>query len=290
MSKNIYQILNHVSVESEKKSKQPIVLIDLSNYIFHRFHAVSAWCKISKNTFESDKEYVDMYERMFEKHLLNIKKKCRCEWEHMYLIADCPREDIWRNQHYPEYKKNRDLRVKQDLIPEIFNKTYVEIIPRLNKTFKFNLFKYQNAEADDVVGIIKTYVREQYPNRLVIIISNDNDYIQLIDNFTKIYNHSFKNLLERIPKEIIDCKDFNNIGKLFLIYKILRGDVSDNITPVTKGSVKKILELVLDENNLSKAMEDCKFAELYNRNNLLINLDMTPEEIKMNVSQKLKTI
>lgn len=288
MSKNIYQILN--SVEYEKKTKQPVVLIDLSNFIFHRFHAVSAWSKISKNEFESDKEYIEMYERMFEKHLMNIKKKCKCEWENLFLVADCPREDIWRNKYYPEYKKNRDLRVKQDLIPEIFNKTYSELIPRLYAEHKFNLLKISNAEADDVIGIIKTYVRQKYPNRLIVIISNDNDYIQLVDNNTKIYNHAFKNLLDRIPKEIREHCCMDIIGKIFLTYKILKGDTSDNITPVTRGSVKKCIELAINNDQLIKAKTEKKFYELFNRNNLLINLDMTPFEIKELVSEKLKTI
>jgi 5'-3' exonuclease len=288
---NIYQVL-----DSKKDiEKEVIVLVDLSNFIFHRFHAVSTWCKMSNNVFETDQQYIDMYERMFEKHLLNIAKKCKCnkKWSNLFLMADCPREDIWRNKYYKEYKKNRELRVKQDIIPQIFNKTYSEIIPRLREKNKFNLIKIDTAEADDIVGIAKSYYRNKYPKIQIVIISNDNDYIQLVDEYTTIYNHAFKNLVERIPKEIIDSTSIANLGDVFLTYKILKGDVSDNIAPVSKMTSKKFIELCLNDEALKVSMEDEKFKKNYNTNNLLINLRMTPDNIRSDVEkilQKLKSI
>jgi 5'-3' exonuclease len=273
---NIYQVL-----DSKKDiEKEVIVLVDLSNFIFHRFHAVSTWCKMSNNVFETDQQYIDMYERMFEKHLLNIAKKCKCnkKWSNLFLMADCPREEIWRNKHYKEYKKNRELRVKQDIIPQIFNKTYSEIIPRLREKNKFNLIKIDTAEADDIVGIAKKYYRDKYPKIQIVIISNDNDYIQLVDEYTTIYNHAFKNLVERIPKEIVDSTTIAKLG---------------DITPVSKMTSKKIIELCLNDENLKASMEDEKFKNNYDTNNLLINLRMTPDNIRSDVEiilQKLKSI
>ncbi len=292
---NIYQVLDYKQSPENNKENEVIVLIDLSNYIFHRFHAVSTWCKMSNNVFETNQQYIDMYERMFEKHLLNIAKKCKCnkKWENLFLMADCPREDIWRNKHYKDYKKNRELRVKQDIIPEIFNKTYSDIIPRLREKNKFNLIRINTAEADDIIGIAKKYYRAKYPKIQIIIISNDNDYIQLVDEYTTIYNHAFKNLAERIPKEISKVTDDKSIGEVFLTYKILKGDVSDNISSVCKMSGKKILEICLDDEKFEKHLKDEKFKNNYNRNNLLINLEMTPDNIKKdveNILQKLKSI
>lgn len=289
---NIYQLLDNKHIEMSKKMKEPVVLIDLSNYIFHRFHAVSAWCKISDTKFETNQQYIDMYERMFEKHLLNIKKKCKCEWTNLFLLADCPREEIWRNQYYTDYKKNRDLKVKQELIPEVFGKTYSSIIPRLQTSFKFNLIRSARAEADDIVGVLKMHIRDKYSTRPIVIISNDNDYIQLIDNHTKVYNHAFKNLLERIPKEILNAVDENIIGNVFLTYKILKGDISDNITPVSKMSNKKMLSLVLKtkEDEFEDCMLNEKFKQMYDRNNLLINLSMTPNDIKEDIIKKLRNV
>lgn len=277
-------------LKKNSKENETIVLLDLSNFIFQRFYAVNTWSNLSDNAFSSDKECIDMYERMFQKHLLNIKKKCRCKWENLYMAIDCSRDTIWRLKYYKEYKQNRSGKLKHELVPHIFQKTYNELIPSLQKTHGFKTLKCPEAEADDIIGIISHHVREKYPERYVVIISNDSDYIQLIDDYTSVYNQSFKNLIERIPKELI-CSDIKLMGSNFLKYKILKGDTSDNISQVfSRTNNQSIIEMIFEDDKLQKKLDIDNNREIFNTNNLIINLKMTPEYIRKKVLENLKSI
>lgn len=273
-----------------KAKNDTVVLIDLSNFIFQRFYAVNTWANMSDNEFSCDEECIKMYERMFEKHLLNIKKKCKCEWENMYLATDCSRDSIWRMKHCSTYKGNRGVKLKHDLIPKIFYTTYNELIPRLQETFDFKILKCAEAEGDDIIGVVKHYMRKQFPTRIIVIISNDSDYIQLIDNYTSVYNQSFKNLIDRIPIEL-RCADLKVLGDNYLQYKILKGDVSDNISPVfPKMNSKNIIKMIFDESMLSEKLHELKCIDNYDLNKLIIDLKMTPDYIKQNIIENLKSI
>lgn len=270
----------------KKIEEDYFVFLDLSNFIFHRFHALNTWKSFSNNTFETDEEILYMYEKMFEKHFLTIKKKLNCKWNNIFLAKDCHRADIWRIKHYPEYKACRST--KTDIIGEIFKKTYTEIIPRLQKEHNFNLLYEAEAEADDIISVSKKYLREKYPNRFIIILTNDNDYIQLIDDYTIIKNQNYKQIVDRIPK-MLSCFDHKKMGEKYLFYKILKGDTSDNINPVTKQITQKnILDYIENPEKLEKLLsENHELREKYDMNNLLINMNMIPEELQCKIRVSL---
>ena len=305
INSNMYSILSTGSNPDVSKIEKPkknatrrqktiendtIVLIDLSNFIFQRFYAVNTWSNLSDNEFSCDEECIKMYERMFEKHLLNIKKKCKCEWKNLYLASDCSRDTIWRLKYHKEYKGNRGVKLKHELVPKIFYTTYHELIPRLQKIFDFKILKCAEAEADDIIGVVKHYLRKTYPVRMIIIISNDSDYIQLIDNYTSVYNQTFKNLIDRIPQEL-KCSDLKILGDNFLKYKIIKGDVSDNISPVfPKMATKNIIKMIFDETMLASKLHELKCENNYDMNKLIIDLKMTPDYITKNIIENLKAI
>ena len=57
----------------------------------------------------------------------------------------------------------------------------------------------------------------------------------------------------------------------------------------TKMSINKVLELVYDKEKLEKYFKDNENSrELYNRNNLLIDFDMIPENIKNNINNLIE--
>lgn len=255
------------------------VFLDLSNFIFHRFHALNTWKSFSNNTFETDEELLDMYERMFEKHFLNIKKKTKCKWSNLFLAQDCHRSDIWRIKYYPEYKASRNS--KTDLVGEIFKRTYAQIIPRLQKEYNFNVLYEAESEADDIISVSKKFLREKYPTRFIIILTNDNDYIQLIDDYTIIKNQNFNQIIDRVPK-MLACFDHKKMGEKYLCYKILKGDISDNIEPITKQMSKnKILDYIDNPDKLQILLsENIEIKNNYDLNNLLINMDMIPIEVQ----------
>jgi len=97
------------------------------------------------------------------------------------------------------------------------------------------------------------------------------DYLQLIDENTKIINLANKDISER------------SIGdpKLDLRIKLIMGDKSDNIQPIHKGIGQKIalkLALLSDEDFEAYLIEkNCK--DKYENNKLLVDFSMIPEEL-----------
>ena len=93
---------------------------------------------------------------------------------------------------------------------------------------------------------------------------------------TYIYNLQGINLRTKSRGEDIDLK-----------LKILQGDVSDNISSIFQKriTINKVLELVKDEEKLERYLEDnIESKKLYNRNKLLIDFDMIPENIRININ------
>jgi len=125
-----------------------------------------------------------------------------------------------------------------------------------------------NLEADDIVCLTKKLIGDED----IVIITNDNDYLQLIDERTKIYNMSGKgnDITTR------SCGD----PKTDLKLKIILGDKSDNIPPIHKGigaiTAKKLAALSDDDLETYLIEKGCK--EIYDNNRLLIDFEMIPAE------------
>ena len=109
-----------------------------------------------------------------------------------------------------------------------------------------------------------------YTNKL-IIITNDNDYLQLIDENTKIINLANKDIGER------------SIGdpKLDLRIKLIMGDKSDNIQPIHKGIGQKIaLKLAsLSNEEFEEYLIEKNCKDKYENNRLLVDFTMIPKEL-----------
>ena len=247
------------------------IFVDLSNLIFHRYFAIQSWCKISKKTFDEDsKETFDqMFERLFEADLIKIKKKIKTDWKNVFLIQDCARCDIWRNDIYPLYKKNRISTMPSNIFPMTLN----TLIPNLVEKYGIRVFGYNNAEADDVIGVLVRYLRSTKKDVEIYIISNDSDYLQLLDEHTFVWNTKLQNIKDRYDEDII---------KVFLKYKIIKGDKSDNIEGIeTKIGDKTALRLAQNPEILLKKLNESKLVnDRYILNESLISFEKIPEHIQ----------
>ena len=87
---------------------------------------------------------------------------------------------------------------------------------------KLNTIKIEEAEADDIIAIIKKKIREIQPNRNIVIVTGDFDYLQLADQYTSIIDLKGKLITEK------------SLGdpKLDLLSKIISGDNSDYIPSI----------------------------------------------------------
>jgi len=111
------------------------------------------------------------------------------------------------------------------------------------------LISIDNIEADDAIAYLTTEVFRP-KNSEVIIMSDDKDFIQLIDNKTSVWRPVEKKFYT--PKEVLDR--FGVPAHNFIHYKVFMGDTSDNIKGVNGIGIKTLqakLPLLLDEKTAS---------------------------------------
>ncbi len=262
--------------------KKKYILIDTSYFVFYRYYAVLNWLKRYKNeninieTLMENIEYIDKYKKTFENNLKELMKNFKVLSENVYWVKDCPREHIWRLDLYPEYKANRDEKLNT-FNKEIFKYTYSTIIPKLIDTYKFKELQYDRMEADD---IIYAFTKNLKNDEEVIIITNDNDFIQLVSDNVKIYNLQGKELKTRIQ----------NI-KTYLHKKILIGDKSDNIPSIAKKCGDKTADKLLDNADLlDKYLDNPCIREQYELNKKLIDMSSIPKEYIDNITEIINKI
>lgn len=247
-----------------------IVLIDCSYYIFRRYYATKNWferyqnIQIDVENIENDEVFLSAFQRHFEKDIVKISKKLKTNKQNIYMCLDCLRADIWRMDIHNTYKGHRKQcdsfnRVIFDKFKEELN----SIIP---------MIKSDRMEADDIIATIHEHIRRKYPTKKIVVISDDNDYIQLKDEHTRIMNMSFKDLIER-----------NNVDNVHshMIIKYLTGDKSDNIPNVGKMRKDKAVELSnLPYDQFMKWLNNSTYKDAYYRNKELMCFSHIPEYLK----------
>jgi 5'-3' exonuclease len=241
--------------------------------------------------FVMNDEFVARFSNLFEKcllHLLkiyfNIKRK---NFTNVTVIfaKDCPRCDIWRMDIYPQYKASRYVHKPNDLFDsKIFDHVYKIILPYLMDKYSFvKCCSSHQAEADDVIAIISYYLQDEnelFNTEKTIIITNDNDYLQLLDVVDGIYNLQGKDL---------SYKSLEGCAKKNMLLKVLIGDPSDNI----KGIFPKTRtnSLLSNHNNIEDIEKEwytiasTKQLEAYNLNKTLICFSNIPTPISEDIKQ-----
>lgn len=273
-----------------QNNKKPYLLVDSSYVSFHRFFSTLIWFSNVYPNNEVNDDYDWSLNEVFMKHfddtymknLVKFKNMYNIPNENMIIIRDCPRETIWRMNIYPEYKGTRKnvctYKNKKYNIGNIFRHIYGNLYPKLEKIHGFKLLKVENAEADDIIAILSNKIREMDKNRLVVIISNDNDYLQLVNEKTLIW--SLQNKLLNTKVEMT--------AEEILLKKILKGDECDNIPSIVGNmSDHKLNELVKDIKKLQEWLIQNNKEAIFNNNQKLIDFKYIPDLIKANITQQI---
>lgn len=104
---------------------------------------------------------------------------------------------------------------------------------------------YDGVEADDVMAYISTQLLKE--NEQAVVMSTDKDFLQLVDDKTIVWSPTKKKIYNK--KTIRE--EFGIESKNLLLYRILDGDVSDNIPGVygcgIKTVIKRFPEITEDE-------------------------------------------
>lgn len=256
------------------------IIIDVSYWIFYRYFALIQYFKHSKyienlnlETLYENKIFVEKFDEMIKNTIKNMKKKLKIIKQNSVVIAacDCPRQNIWRNDFYDSYKETRTKHNKFVGV-EFFKHVYNTDL--LNNADIDYLFKYDRLEGDDIIAILKNYIRETR-NDNIYIIANDYDYLQLIDENTQIVNLQNKNLLSNI--------NMYDDGYKNLFFKIVQGDKSDNINPLIKNCNKKTIEYYYENPDIFQdILKENNLLEKYELNKKLISFSEIPVELKNN--------
>lgn len=270
-----------------KPLHKPIMLIDTSYYIFYRYFATFNWCKkqndrLTADIVMEDETFIQKYNKMFEKTFLDLCKANKVkEYSNVVFVKDCPRDKIWRHNHIDGYKENRDDK-SNTFNRNVFSHTYQTLIPSLEQQYGIQVFGHDNLEADDVVAIIATQIMDNFDTELVII-TNDNDYIQLHNHnnasHLKISNLQGKHLCERVG-----CN-----SKVYIKMKKILGDKSDNIPSILKKCGEKTaLKYAINDELFQEVLKNNIAAKLqYELNEQMIDFHFIPKDLRDAVIERL---
>ena len=257
-------------------NKNNIVLIDSSYYVFHRYFATYRWFSFQNmDVAVDDIVNNEVFITAFYKHINNdIKKICK-KWntskDNIVFCVDCQRTDIWRNDIYDTYKATRVQKTN-------FNKKIFSIFSDYTNSLGFKYISQSRLEGDDVIYLtqkmaktaIAAIAASAASDIKVIIITNDNDFLQLVDTQTLVYNIQFKELMKR---------GFNN-PKVDLLFKAIYGDKSDNITKIGAGITKEKALMIsnMTDEDREKYIKECGYEDKFRLNMKLISFENIPKE------------
>lgn len=208
------------------------------------------------------------------------------------LVICCDDKKYWRREFFPFYKKNRKKdREKSGLDWDTIFSVLGELREDLKEHFPYKVVQVEGAEADDIIGTLC----QQYghigvcseSSEKILIVSSDKDFLQL---------QKFCNVVQYSPiqkKLLVEMHPYT-----YLNTHIIRGDkgdgipnfLSDDDTFVEGKRQKPISSKKLDIWCMQEPEEFCdeKMLRGYLRNQKLIDLELTPVEIKKNIIKEFE--
>ena len=228
--------------------KQKLLVID-SNALVHRaFHAIPPTLSDEQGRMTNA---VYGFTAIFLKSIKDLKPD--------YVAATFDRkEKTFRHEEFTEYKATR-TKAPDELYDQI------PLVKEVLQAFDVPIFELAGFEADDLIGTIAELKTVDRPDIETIILTGDQDCLQLVDYNTKVLS-PHKGLSETILYGEAEVKEkFDGLEPKQLIdYKGLRGDPSDNI-PGVKGIGEKGAIGLLNEfgsiENIYKNIESPKIKD-----------------------------
>jgi DNA polymerase-1 len=207
--------------------KGTFILID-GNAILHRaYHAMPR--------FEIDGKLVNAVYGFISTLFSTIE---RFEPEYLAIAFDV-KGPTFRDALFDEYKAKRIKPPQEfyDQIPAVWEFVREMEIPLLTK---------EGFEADDVIGSLAKNINGDLKDGEVIIVTGDQDTLQLVDSRTKVAMPAMGKIKETVYDANAVYGKFGLSPEQIIDYKALSGDSSDNI-PGVKGIGEKTAVILLKE-------------------------------------------
>lgn len=250
--------------------KEKLLIID-SNALIHRaFHALPPTLTDGKGHHTNA---VYGFTTIFLKAVKDLKPD---------YVAACfdRKEKTFRHEEYVEYKATR-VKAPDELYEQI------PLVKEVVRSFDVPVYELAGYEADDLIGTIATLKAVDRPDIETIILTGDQDCLQLVDYNTKVLS-PHKGLSETILYGEQEVKEkFNGLmPKQLIDYKGLRGDTSDNIPGVKGIGEKGAIDLLLNFNSLEGVYQNIKSEKIRDR----VREMLVEQKEQALMSKKLATI
>ena len=258
------------------------IFIDGSYFCFHRYHSLLTWWK---NAYPEEVDtlkdpyqnymFVDKFKKTFVDNIKKIPKSLKIDKSENPIIIvgkDCKRENIWRNDLFPNYKGTRANGPEDGFMGGPFFKMVYEEQLFIQGGAR-SILKHPRLEADDCIAITVKHLLNTYPTCNIYIITSDKDYLQLAEERVHLYNLAFKDLTQQ--------KSCTGDANCDLFCKIVTGDISDNIPSVfPKCGPKTALKYFENKDLFEKRLQESEtFQQQYELNRKIIDFNYIPEDL-----------
>jgi len=247
--------------------KNKFILID-GNAILHRaYHAMPR--------FEVDGKLVNAIYG-FISILFSTIEKFKPEY---LAIAFDVRGPTFRDDLFKEYKAKRIKPPQEfyDQIPKVWDFLSVAEIPLLTK---------EGYEADDIIGTLSKKINGDLGEGEVIIVTGDQDALQLVDERTKVQMPKMGMTRETLYDKSAVMGKFGVTPEQIIDYKALSGDSSDNIPGVRGIGPKTTVGLIQEFGSVERVYEYLKNAGI-DIDNFNIEDSFKIEKLKLKIKPKV---
>ena len=219
--------------------------------------------------------------------ILNSLRLHRTQFKKDYgeLVICCEGIGNWRKDYFPQYKANRKkYREQSDINWDEAFRVLGEVRDEIKENFPYKVIQIDHCEADDIIGVLASNTQEFGQYEDVLIISADKDFMQL-QKYPNV--HQYNPIQKKFYKE--------DAPKANLIQKIMSGDTGDGVPNImshddvfvngerqNKLSKKKKEEILQDLTD-GELLYAASWYRNYCRNETLIDLDKTPDDLKVKI-------
>lgn len=233
---------------------------------------------------------VGIDENLLRHMVLNTIRSLKTKFSSEYgeLIICCDDKKVWRKEVFKFYKANRKKAREESELDwgTIFN-SLNKIKAELKEFFPYRVIQIEGAEADDVIGSITLkYGQMLNTGERILILSGDKDFgqLQVFGNVSQF---------DPVRKKYIKHDDPVKFTRE-LILKGDRGDGVPNILSPDDSFITNVRQKPLRIEkfiNITNPRQELKDELLRNwlRNEQLIDLNYTPEDIQMKVIEEYET-
>ena len=248
-----------------------LILIDFS-WLYNKYYFVSSFALGNdiKGNFNDDVESY-LYKMLYQ--FLTRVKTCN-NGAKIMLALDSPTTTLHNFKLYEGYKQNRDKELKKEVYSCLDN-VLKKLIKNLD-TKSFAFIKAKGYEADQILSYVTKKKCNEYE---IILFSGDKDLIQLTAYPNVYISDKFEkgSFIIKTDEELFQKfknskgEDFTKIStnkKDILKYRTLKGDTSDNLSPVfPRIKDREIVEIIknywvgegaLSENYIDYIIEEVK--------------------------------